>query len=718
MKRLAIVALVLLGFVFPFVESADIPVDPGQSGRIIFSGRQPMTLQWKKDFEPFNRSSALTTNGKYILLVSGYNDLICFDAKTGDMLWKRQTPEFSSRAPGITALVGIVGSVNGNISVYDLERGETKFNITTGWDEMTSPSSGECNVFIKGLNHKLKTAGVLCIDLSKGKVVGRQVPCGYIDQPPVLDGQHFFVVSKDLKSVECYTQDTLTRVWNKNLGENVKYLSTRFNLLVATCDSGNVVVLEKDSGEFINKMSFAPPIPWPVSIFQDRIVVCSEDGPKLSTMSIETGEILWQNHFVGIVGQPFVTRDKIVVTDGKKVQFLDAQGGNLNWVVELPSVAVGMPLPVFDQIFVATSLKKLISFRSAGFEIETSTHKVNFGTVPEKTPEIFEHVVVHNMSAEPQTIRTKSNAPWLSVSNDGFEIAPFDFLQVKLFANLNDLQYGDHTAKVEIEWKYGASVVEVVLKKATPDQAKPFAPPFLEVATSKLSLAGCLNMGIPSEPVTIFNKGETEATYSVSSNRPWILLGRSEGQVHGKSSNYFSVVVLTDLTEVGENFGEIKVASKESGQIFKIFVKFTRGLGRVHVVSMLKPESTVAYIGSVKVRIRPAPFYNEEGLLMVPLDFLKLAVEASIDQFDYSDGPSLFILKRGHLTMSHRVGENVLLVQNSDEYREVELACPSVIVDGRPMFPIETIAKALGAKILFDPETERVTLDAFLPELP
>ncbi|NLI40264.1 MAG: PQQ-binding-like beta-propeller repeat protein [Caldisericales bacterium] len=715
MKK-SLLLLIVFSVLFVSPAIAEPPIDPGNSGSVNFIGREPMTMRWKRHVDYDTEELPCATNGKHVLVVSGQYSVVCLDAETGNQLWKRQTVDYVKYTPCVTSTIGLVTSKLGYIQAFDLERGEQKFLINLGFDELTTPVIGENYVFLKGLNHIARTSSVMAIDLYKGKVVGKYIQCGYSLEPPVLSQKEAFTVTPDRKGIQAISQSTLLMMWTKNLDDEVTHISTRMNHVVAVCRSGNIYAIENATGNIVWKSSVAGPVDWPATISVDHVIVCSGSN-KVHSFRLSDGTQLWEKHWPVTV-QPQSSRAYDIFCFGKTMSFHDPKNGEKLWQLELPSETIGQPIPFLDQIFAATRANKIIALRTAGFEISLSSRKLDLGSIPSNNPYGMTQLTVRNNSGEPQQIFTSSSSPWISVSHNGFEIMPFEQVDVAVEFDMHSLTLGESQGDVIVAWNNGSIKVDVLAKKIGEKEIIPPKPGFLSLGTTEIKLEGRLNMGTPLASITLFNKGELPVSYNAKSEVPWVVVGKSSGRIYGNTSTYFTATIINDLASIGENTAEIYVTCPETGQSFIVPVKYIRNLGRTHVILQMRIGSTVGYLGQTKIRIRPEPFI-ENSSIIVPLEIFKLALDATLDEYEYTFEPTYYVLQRGDIKITHRLGESRVFIQEgAGETKEMLLPCPSRLVNGRPVVPLLGIAMALRGEMIHSQMDGRVTLDVFLPELP
>lgn len=715
MKRIAVIGLIIAALSFALAQGAEIAVDPGHSGRVLFTGKQPMTIQWTTGINPQNRSQIITTNGKQILAVSNYNEILCFDAKTGSMLWKGLMPEEVKTAPCITATLGIATSIHGWVRAFDLQRGVPVFMFSVGSDELSTPVLGEKNIFLKGFLFDKKEARIFSVDLSKGKTTKVSLPCAFNMQPPTLSTKAIFFAGVKNTNVVAYDQDLTQLLWDVDLGATIANISTRYGMVCATTATGKVAMINRDTGELIWTKQLAPPIKWPASITQNGVILTPKDAGQLVKLDIATGSQIWQNSTLSDC-QPLVGKEDVIVCAGKSVMFFSQESGQETWRTELPSDGVGLPIPIEDQILAVTSSKKLVSLRTAGYEITLPSKSVDLGFATMANPELSANYTIRNMSGAPHVTNVESDSNWLKIAGSGVEIAPFDFTDILLYANLSQMRYGKHTAKVTVTWPNGKSEFEVTATLLMDEQAIPPKPGTLYTPDQKIQLNGKLNIGKNMTQVALFNKGELPVSYTVKNGCNWLLPSNYFGTILPKSSQILYISIIVENAQMGENKGHIEVLCKETAQSYSIPITFTRELGLAHLVLSMTLDSTVANLNGTKIRARPAPYKTDNTAAMAPLSLIKLALDAESDCFEYSDEEPFYMLRRPDFSIHLRVGESRLFIEDVSGRREIALESRIAMVKGCPMIPLSGIAQALGGIIRIDPDG-KITLDAFIPEL-
>ena len=720
MKRLTLLSLLAILFTIN-ISFAELPIDWGQSGRTLFNGKTPMVLQWTRMFEYSKRTSVIASNGKQLLYVTSNATLVCIDPNTNKEIWRKEAKSRIGFAPNITNSLALITSNGGWINAFDLDRSEKRIDLSTGHDLMTTASIGNKNIFVRGLNTSKHNGGLVAIDLAKGKK-SWSAGCGYSFQPPALSMSCVFVQTEDMSTIKCLDQTDGKVIWEKNLGEAIDFISVRSGAVVAINSFGAVFCLDRDTGEVKWQKPFVGQITNPATISPDSIFITTNNGSKLQCLSLETGDVVWRTDFNGAVRQPLFYRDdageKVIVTRTYSIDFLDCVTGRSLYNIDVPYEIVADVLPVGEHIFVPTSTD-LLSYESAGNEIIVPQKMIEL-KASSLDPFTNQNIQIFNRTAKPQTVKTESFAKWLNVQPAVFEIPPQENANIMLSADLREYGFGQLEAKVTISWGMGSIDLQAIGAKTDDSKKKEPTKGCLKVDTELIELLGRQNDLVPAIELEALNIGEQPITFKVEGNRPWMMIGQKNTIIPGLTGVKISLCGIAQFASMGENLGEITITCDETNQIFTIPTRFTRDYGKDHIVVSIKLNSTVATIGNIKVRIRPAPYMSKTGYLMMPLDFIVLSFGFKYEKIRTTiDDEKITVYKytRGDLTIFYKSGDDFFDKVLNGVASVVSIPTKPELIDDHFTVPVYTICELLGAQLI-ENENGCFTIDSFLPEVP
>ncbi len=584
LSRIALSLLVLVSvFAFPLVgtdvvEAENRHGDPGNAGRVNFVGSDPMTVHWAVDIKPVTTSDRISSsNGRVTLVISGVKSIDCLNNETGKSVWSSplETPSIITGTPSITDEMGVITCANGFIVAYDLKRGCELFSISTKLDRFSSPIVGENFIFVKAIENNDNSGQILAISPVTGKIV-KTVPCCPMFHPPTVGSEKLFVPLETEGRFAALNELTLEPVWKAKIDSEIDFISTRFGR-VCVVSSNIVYLFNAENGEFIWKKPIhgCYEISWSPTISAELVFLCSKNAKRVTTLDLETGEIVWEKFLESSTYQPLVDKTRVILTLERCVEVRDQKTGELLWEIPTVGSTVGNATAVSDNMFIATSLSKLVSLKTAGYEIKSSDDMFDLGevTVAEKYTQSSD-ILISNCSIQEIDVTFDSKMDWLSVTPENIKMAGGQEVNLLITADLENLDVGEYSSEILINWDHGSLSIPVDVSKII--EPKPvLKPAYFEIDTKEISKTGALNYPLESSLIMIENTGETSGKVNVFSDQDWILLSKKELEIQPGSFGRIGITFIPGLAEHGLNVGRITFKS-DTDQVVFIDVEFIR----------------------------------------------------------------------------------------------------------------------------------------------
>ncbi len=728
LRLFLILILIVATFTVPLdssrilVDAENRHGDPGQAGRVNFIGSNPMTAQWSLDINPAHHKRLSASNGLLTLIVSDKNSVICIETSTGKSVWdgKLTTPNSISNSPAVTDKMGVVTCNGGYIIAYDLRRGCELFRLSTGWESMSSPVIGESYILVKGTNKDKSRGGLLAISPVTGRIEWKIGCSGSSPQPPAICAGFIRIPSPISGEILTVNESNGEVVSKKMIDGEITYISTRFDVVaVTTKDSISIFNATDSTLNWFKSFEDTGEITWSPTISKNFIFLCTENGGKLFALKMENGETLWEKSLISRCYQPLVDRDRIILTLERSVEICDQKTGDELWSIDTVGTTIGNALAIRDNMLIATSVSKLISLKTAGYEIVADSDKINLGTVTMEDAYVYNSdLTVSNCSIEERHIICCSDSPWLSVSPEFFDIAGGQELNLVLSAELDGYPSNNYQTNITLSWDHGELVIPVKISKVS-KMIPPPKPGFLSVNKTQLELTGALNQILESELIAITNTGGSATSFTISSKDKWILLSESAKKLLPGVTAEIGIICIPQLANHGLNSGTITLTSS-TGQTIQINLEFTRNPGTEKIIIEVKADRNWIKINNVKYRSRPAPILSGENLL-VPLNSIVLALDARLARWKGSpDAPcktEFNQLIRNGITVGNCVGCDSLIISTPGGEESITIPCSSQIIDGHVMIPILPVLEAFDKDVSYRVEDGVTFFEISFPEI-
>ncbi|MEZ4812903.1 MAG: PQQ-binding-like beta-propeller repeat protein [Caldisericia bacterium] len=696
-------------FTFPLVgtdvvEAENRHGDPGNAGRVNFVGSDPMTAHWAVDIRPVTTSNRISSsNGRETLVISGVKTIDCLDIETGKSIWPSalETPSIITGTPSITDDMGVVTCANGFIVAYDLKRGCELFSLSTKWDQFSSPVVGENFIFVKAIENNDNSGSILAISPVTGKIV-KTVPCCPVFHPPTVGSEKLFVPLETEGEFVALDELSLNFIWDAKINSEIDFISTRFGR-VCVVSSNIVYLFNAENGEFLWKRPIhgCYEISWSPTISAELVFLCSKNAKRVTALDLETGEIMWEKFLESSTYQPLVDKTRIILTLERCVEVRDQKTGEFLWEIPTVGSTVGNATAVSDNMFIATSLSKLVSLKTAGYEIKSSVNSFDLGevTIAEKFTQSSE-ILISNCSIQEIDVTFDSKVDWLSVSPENIKMAGGQEVNLLIIADLENLDIGEYSSEIVVNWDHGSLTIPVNVSKIV--EPKPvLTPAFFQIDTNEISKSGALNHPLESCLLTIRNTGETPGKIDIYSEQDWILLSKRELEIPSGSFGRIGITFIPGLAEHGKNTGKITLKS-DTGQVLTIDVEFVRNPGTKRVIIEVKSERDWIKINNVRFRARPAPVIRN-GELLIPLNLVNLILDSEVIRWKGNpDAPCKTAynqIVRGDIVVGNCEGSDILNIKNNNRDDSIQMNSSSEVIDESLLIPIEPVLKAFDEKL-------------------
>lgn len=209
-----------------------------------------------------------------VYFVTTSNSLLALEAESGRQVWSytRQDPSNYSIRGGTTPLIHknllYVGFSEGSFVAFNKSNGtinwEIQLNKNKRFKDIDSSAVFDGDrIFVSGYDDKL-----YIISSANGDVISRFEAGGYV--PVTLSGSFLFYASSNGK-VFALNKDSLKPVWDYTVVNGLPTEISLFNDYVIFGESqGNLVILNKETGELVHQFEPGRGIQCPISINEKR----------------------------------------------------------------------------------------------------------------------------------------------------------------------------------------------------------------------------------------------------------------------------------------------------------------------------------------------------------------------------------------------------------------------------------------------------------------
>jgi len=274
------------GMLFVVAENSKLVCLDAKTGKVI----------WRKSTSQNIRSAPTAANGK-VFVTNSNNETKVFDAKTGQKLWEHTGVEetiaiLGGASPAVQGKIVVVGYSSGELVAINTESGRVM------WSEALVPSSSSDN----GMS---------------------LIPA--IHASPVIDGNKVYVISNG-GVMACFDLATGTKEWQNDVG-GLQMPAVCGNWLFALSNNNEVIAVEKNTGgiRWVSKLpsytgneSSKESVYWSGPIVADGKLVFSGSNGKLLFLNAKNGSIVNRLSFNGEVYKaPIVLNGALILLDSK-----------------------------------------------------------------------------------------------------------------------------------------------------------------------------------------------------------------------------------------------------------------------------------------------------------------------------------------------------------------------------------------------------------------
>ena len=306
-----------------------------QDGQEIWSFRETL------DRAGFASSPAVVGDKVY---VGANNDtLYCFNAATGDVIWRFETfyEVFSSPAvlnDRVYFGEGLHYTEDASFYCVDADTGQEIWSFSTTSHVESSPSAADGKVVFGAGDD-----GVYCLDAETGRKLW-QYPSVHVDgSPAVYDDRVYFGSGYGRSSVYCLDLDDGSEMWTVDsrhpvwgspaVWDDKVYIGTGAGNFVVSGEeaAGSVICLDAMTGEILWEFGVEDTVLSAVAIYDSRAYFGSRDS-NLYCVDV-SGEQIWR--FAAgnaIVSSPAVAMGDVYFgSDSGKIYCLDGEDGIVKW---------------------------------------------------------------------------------------------------------------------------------------------------------------------------------------------------------------------------------------------------------------------------------------------------------------------------------------------------------------------------------------------------
>lgn len=550
------------------------------------------------------------------------------------------------------------------------------------------------------------------------------IGCGYSTQPPAISQGLVFASTPSGDGVQAVNERNKNIVWEKSVNSKIDRISTGFGYLIATTENGGVFAIDVKNGNPLWSRRFDERLEWAATITEDKAFLYRDDGNTLTAVDLKTGATVWENPLESRVWQPQVDNKRLILTLEREVLVLEQATGNRLWSVDTVARTVGNVLPINDHMILATSLSKLISYRSAGYEITSNMPSVYLGVATPDDPFLsFDSLKIMNNSLQTQTVTVVTSNKTVHDGNFTFELLGGNVSSLPISVDTRSKTFGTHNFSICIVWEQGEFTIPVTYIVKSNTVETELTPPFLESSSEAISMLGSMGDDVPIETMILSNSGQKRANFSVECDMPWMIPSCRDGVVKSGGTKVFSVAVNTRLTHMGENHGTVRLTVEETNQTVIIDVYFNRSPGKLRKIINLSVGSSISTVNGVRFRCRPAPMLaSDSKTLLVPLNFLVTLVDATVNQWRGSENTPcktvFYQLSREEFRIGFCQDTGFFKLTRDGVDTRIDFGFDCVTVDGFPMIPLAPVMMAIDENtVVTKTSTDDFTIETKIPEI-
>ncbi len=307
-----------------------------QEGQEIWSFREPL------DRAGFSSSPAVV--GERVYVGANNNTLYCFNAATGDVVWKFETSYEVFSSPAVLGDKvyfgeGLHYTEDANFYCVDANTGKNIWSFSTSSHTESSPSVTNGKVIFGAGDD-----GVYCLDSETGSKLW-QYPSIHVDgSPAVYDNKVYFGSGYGRRGVYCLDLNDGSEIWTVNtrypawgapaVWDNKVYIGTGAgNFAVSTEEpAGSMLCLDAGTGKKLWEFEVSDTVLSAIAINGGRAYFGSRDS-NLYCVNVSSGELIWE--FAAdsaIVSSPAVVMGDVYFgSDSGKIYCLYREDGIVKW---------------------------------------------------------------------------------------------------------------------------------------------------------------------------------------------------------------------------------------------------------------------------------------------------------------------------------------------------------------------------------------------------
>jgi len=725
---------ILIQLSFNFQESSEWWTFQGNKERTGYSEsffNPPLKEIWKIEAKGIFTTPIFYEDKMFV--GCGDRHLYAFNISTGELLWVRDTDGAVLACPTVRSGKVFYNDINGKMYVLNLETGEYIYH----WYHYNkSVNFSKPILVLEDTLYMIDDYGTLVIDNfeKNNHLVFYFFGPGNISAPS-SDGEKVYLTFKDELWIIDPNPDYENRIlyyYKKIFIQNLISSPVIYNDNVFLLTKvGHIIAYDKKNYKYKWTYIFDDEFMNSPAVGNDKIIVAGESG-KVACLDMN-GNVLWHKNLgSGFSVSPVLTNNYVfVASNSGRIYMLDISNGDLLWYTDVGK-GVSREMSIYKNIlFVVDNNYVLHAYSSQNPpKLSISTYNLDFGEV-EKGEDKTLSFIIRNIGEGILNGTIESDNNWIYISNKNFQGNNVE-INVKILTD--NLSYGqEYFGKIYIKSNGGDSEIDVRVKIKDLSPKLYINPNNLDFGEIKIGESKSL-------PIIIKNLGGGNLSVKISTEEDWIKISKSEFE-----SNLTTIIITIDakdLTEIKEYISYIKIESNGGNQNVEVKFKLTPSSPKLYIDKTLidfgdinlnekkEVEVQIKNIGGdvLEGYIKSKTYWLDTNYkefksnnlnLKILIDTKNLNIgQEYIGEIEISTngGKSTIYVKIkvtnpnieiNKVVMILTVGSNIMLINN----KQVLIDVPPLIIEGRTYLPIRWIIEPLGARIYWDGDEKKVTIN-------
>lgn len=339
--------------------------DDGRTGNHSGSGPESNRVLWSNNTGGNEYSSPVVAGGR-VFIGSIDRNLYCFNATTGERLWRFNAGNSLQASPAVTPDGGrvIIGNVNRNVYCVNVNDGSSAWSATVDGGMDGSPLVHGGKAYISTL-----AGSLYCLDVATGAQDWRVADAGGEASPATEDGRLFSVGDSRLW---CLDLATGAHFWNVTVSEFYSSPTASGGYVYLPGGDGSVSCFNASTGS----RSWRTATGWAEStstaaISNGSVYVCvdsqAQNRGALVKLDASDGRIVWTYQVAGDpYNAPAVAGDRVYFSYARTVACVNASDRSVIWTYQAASAdqygVCSSPALAFGNLYIGGVESKLFCF--------------------------------------------------------------------------------------------------------------------------------------------------------------------------------------------------------------------------------------------------------------------------------------------------------------------------------------------------------------------